>query len=168
MKTHITDTTLIDLLLVCKELPADEIEQIKAFSGNENFDPEDSAAQIYTSDRIKWTCRIKETGEPLVVAGYFQVGVGVWRSYMLARELAWTKYGAEVTKHVNSVIESMAKQPNIRLETICLASRKKARAWYERIGLEYESTLRSYGANGEDAVMYVKTEQRIVQPKLIH
>ena len=32
-KTEITDVTLIDLLVVCKGLPKDEIEQIEAFTG---------------------------------------------------------------------------------------------------------------------------------------
>lgn len=157
MRTILTDVTLVDLLIVCKGLPEDEIEQIEAFTG-EAFDPEQVAIQIYTSGGLKWTCRIEETGEPLVVAGYFQVGATVWRSFMLANERAWQEFGGEVTHHVKEVIARVAQgQQHIRLETICLSTRKLAQRWYKRIGLTYEGTLQSYGFKGENAVMYVKT-----------
>ncbi len=159
MKTIITDVTLIDLLLVCKTLPKDEIEQIEAFTG-QPFDPENIAVQTYTSGGLKWTCRIEDTGEPLVVGGYFQVGASIWRSFFLAGERAWKEYGGQVTHHAKEAIERIARgQEHIRLETICLASRKLAQRWYKRIGLEYEGPLRSYGVNGEDAVMYVKVHK---------
>lgn len=161
MKTILTDTTMVDLLVVCKSLPEDEIEQIEAFTGTE-FDVESIAVSTYNIPGPRWTCRIAETGEPLVVAGYMQVGASIWRSYMLANERAWKEYGGEVTHHVKEVIENLARgQEHIRLETIALASRDRARRWYERVGLEYEGTLHCYGAGGEDAVMYVKVHKPV-------
>jgi hypothetical protein len=159
MKTIVTETNLIDLLVVCKSLPEDEIEQIEAFTGEE-FDVESIAVSTYNMPGPRWTCRIAETGEPLAIAGYIQVGASIWRSYMLANERAWKEFGGEVTHHVKEVIENLARgQEHIRLETIALESRERARRWYDRVGLEYESTLRSYGAGGEDAVMYVKVHK---------
>ena len=158
-KTIITDVTLVDLLVVTRGLPEDEIDQLEAFTGDK-FDPEKVAVQIFTSGGIKWTCRVKETAEPLVVAGYFQVGVSTWRSFMLATDRAWAEFGKEVTEHVVDVIKKLATSDEfIRLETICLESRDKAIRWYGQIGIEYESTLRSYGVNGENAVMYVKVNE---------
>ena len=158
-KTEITDVTLVDLLMVCQALPQDEIEQIEAFTGGQ-YDPEDLAVKTYSSGGIKWTCRIIETGEPIVVAGFFQVGVSTWRSFMLATDKAWAEFGREVTQHCKEVVDQVAGSDEfIRIETMCLASRKKAQDWYPNIGLEYEGTLRSYGANGENAVMYVRTNQ---------
>ncbi len=162
-KTEITDVSLVDLLMVCQQIPQDEIEQIEAFTGNK-YDPEQLAVTTYSSDGIKWTCRLIETGEPIVVAGFFQVGVSTWRSFMLATERAWAEFGAEVTQHCKEVVDKVAESEEfIRIETICLETRARATAWYPSIGLKFESVLRSYGVNGEDAVMYV----RVNQPSLI-
>ncbi len=158
-KTEITDVTLVDLLVVCKGLPEDEIEQIEAFTG-EPYDPENIAVKTFTSDGVKWTCRVKETGEPLVVAGFFQVGVSTWRSFMLANDRAWAEFGAEVTQHCKEIVDKVAESDEfIRIETICLETRARATAWYPSIGLKFESVLRNYGVNGEDAVMYVRVNE---------
>lgn len=156
MKTIVTGLSLTDAIMVCKAIPDDEIEQIELLSGMQ-YNPEDLAVRIFQSTGLKWTCRIAETNEPLAVGGYEKVGVATWRSFMLANERAWAEYGREVTQHVIDVIKKLCTgEQNIRLETICLATRERARRWYETIGLEYESTLRGYGVHGEDAVMYVK------------
>ncbi len=157
-KTEIRNTTLVDVLVVCNDLPQDEIEQIEAFSGGV-FDPQDMAVQIMSMGGLKWTCYDKETKEPLVVAGFTQIGATLWRSFMLASQKAWAEHGVEVTIHCRRAVKDLVKgEQHIRLETMCLASRDKARAWYPRIGLEYESTLPAYGAFGETAVLYTKTQ----------
>lgn len=155
--TTLSDTTLVDLLIVAKSLPADEIEQLEAFTGNP-FDAEELAVRIHTSGGMKWTSRVIETGEPIFVAGYFQVGASIWRSFMLTGDQAFSAaYAGETTRHVGGVMDKMAESdPFIRLETICLESRELVRAWYPKIGLAYESTMPNYGANGENAVMYSK------------
>ena len=163
MKTILTEVTLVDLLTVCMGLPEDEIEQIEAFTGNK-FDPEQVAVDIYVSGGMKWTCRVEETSEPIVVAGYFQVSANVWRSFMLASDHAWEEFGGEVTHHVIGVMKGVTEgKEHIRLETICLAKRKLAQRWYKRIGLTLESKMPSYGVGGEDAVMYVKTNKVIIE-----
>ena len=158
MKIVVTDTALVDVLIVCKGLPVDEIEQLEAFSG-EKFDPERVAVQIMTAAGPKWTGRVKTTGEPLVVAGFIPVGATIWRSFMLANQRAWDEHGVEVTLHARRVMKKLIEdQEHVRLETICLATRKKACEWYPRIGLKFEATLEGYGVNGESAVLYVKTK----------
>jgi len=157
-KTEIRDTSLVDILVVCNDLPQDEIEQIEAFSGG-YFDSQDMAVQIMSMGGLKWTCFDKETKEPLVVAGFTQIGATVWRSFMLASNKAWAEYGVEVTLHCRRAVRDLVRgKQHIRLETMCLASRYKAREWYPRIGLEYESTLPAYGVAGETAVLYTKTQ----------
>jgi len=156
-KTVMRDTTLVDVLVVGRGLPQDEIDQIEALSGR--FDLQDLAMTIMNATGPKWTCVVKETGEPIVVAGFIQVGVNIWRSYMLANERAWKEFGVEVTVHSRNAVKEMVRgQQHIRLETVCLASRKKAQEWYPKIGLTYESTLPGYGVKGETAVMYTKTQ----------
>lgn len=156
-KTVMRDTTLVDVLVVAQGLPQDEIDQIEAFSGC--FDPQNLAMTIMNAPGPKWTCVVKGTNEPIVTAGFIQVGINIWRSYMLANARAWEEFGVEVTLHSRNAVKEMLKgQQHIRLETVCLASRKKAREWYPRIGLEFESTLKGYGVKGETAVMFTKTQ----------
>jgi len=157
-KTDVRDTRLVDILVVTNDLPQDEIEQIEAFSGGV-FDPQNMAVQIMSMGGVKWTCYEKETGEPLVVAGFVQIGATLFRSFMLASNKAWDEHGLEVTLHCRRAVKNLVQgKQNIRLETLCLASRDKARKWYPAIGLEYESTMPAYGAAGETAVLYTKTQ----------
>jgi len=157
-KTDVRDTRLVDILVVTNDLPQDEIEQIEAFSGGV-FDPQNMAVQIMSMGGVKWTCYEKETGEPLVVAGFVQIGATLFRSFMLASNKAWDEHGLEVTLHCRRAVKNLVQgKQNIRLETLCLASRDKARKWYPAIGLEYESTMPAYGATGETAVLYTKTQ----------
>ena len=68
-----------------------------------------------------------------------------------------------VTRCTIEVIQGMLKAEHVhRIETLVLASREKARAWYNTVGLEYESTLRNFGVNGEDAALYVAFKPRRV------
>ena len=158
MKTEITNTQLVDILIVCRDLPQDEIDQIEAFSGS-RFDPQYMAVDIMSGAGPRWTCKIAETGEPIVVAGFDQIGANIWRSFMLATNQAWEKYGGEVTKHARDTVDQLVRgRQHIRLETICLEEREKARAWYPQIGLEYEATLAGYGTKGQSAVLYTKIQ----------
>jgi len=158
MKTEITNTQLVDILVVSRDLPQDEIDQIEAFSGN-LFDPQYMAVEIMSGVGPRWTCKVKETGEPIVVAGFDQIGPNIWRSFMLATNQAWEKYGVEVTHYARDTVDELVRgQQHIRLETICLEEREKARAWYPQIGLKYEATLAGYGTKGQSAVLYTKIQ----------
>ncbi len=152
-KTVLTDTTLVDCLMVAKATPPDEIEQIEAFSGRK-FDPEDVALALINSGGPTWTIRVKETGEPLVVAGFIQTAPTIWRSFFIANQRAWDEFGYEVTQHTIETLEKFTDVENVRIETYCLAKRRKACEWYDKVGLTYEATLRGYGVNGESAVLY--------------
>ena len=154
MKTVLTDTTLVDFLVVLKGLPADEIEQIEAFSGSE-FSVENVANQVFNAGGPRWTIRVKETGEPIVVGGLIPVNGAVWRTWFFANQRAWDEYGREVTVHTAKTLKKMLEGvPNARVETVCLATRRKAQEWYKACGLKYESTMHGYGVNGEAAVIY--------------
>lgn len=157
-KTGMCETTLVDLLMVCDDLPVSEIQQIEAFSGSA-FDSEATALQVMSMTGHRWTCYDLASSEPLVVAGFNRIGATIWRSFMLATNKAWDEHGVEITLHCRRAVKDLMRgQQHIRLETMCLQSRTKARNWYPSIGLEYESTLPAYGANGETAVLYVKTQ----------
>ena len=78
---------------------------------------------------------------------------------MLATNKAWDQFGKEVTKYARDTLNDLVRgQQHIRIETLCLEEREKARAWYPQIGLQYESTLAGYGAKGQSAVIYTKIQ----------
>ena len=157
-KTGVRETTLVDLLMVCADLPQDEIDQIEAFAGS-TFNPETVALQVMSMSGLRWTCYELESNQPIVVAGFNRITATGWRSFMLASNTAWAAHGVEVTLHCRRAVKDLAQgRQHFRLETMCLASRSKARNWYPSIGLEYESRLPAYGAGGETAVLYVKTQ----------
>lgn len=155
MRTELYETTLVDILIVAKGLPQDEIDQIEAFSGAD-FDTQDLALQLMSTSGPKWTIRIKESLEPIVVAGLTYIGPNIWRTWFLATAQAWDEYGKEITKlTIKTRLNILKSKKHMRIETICLAKRKKAQEWYKMVGMEYESTLRCYGVDGESAVLYV-------------
>lgn len=151
-----------DCLYVAALLPEEERKQIEAFTGG--FDIDATAMSAWRFAGPKWTLVNDEKPfEALVVGGYAPCRSGVYSSWFMGTAAAW-RYGAEVTEHTHERIQWMLKNGAHRLETVCLASREQTRRWYEKIGLTYETTLKSYGVNGEDAVCYIA----LAAPKVVH
>ena len=126
----IRDSRILDILIVGFDLPQEEKDQIAAFGGDMQWDHQRIAALCWQLPGPKWTF-ITPDNRPIVTGGLTRLHKGVYRSWFMASD------------HVH------------RIETLVLASREKARAWYNKVGLQYESTLSSYGVNGEDAALYV-------------
>jgi len=160
MKTElIQGFSLVDALVVLRALPERERKVVGAMSGRE-YDYEQLAMGIFQQSAMGWTIIEKTTKQPLVVAGFLQVGVRTFRSFFYATQLAWDEFGSELTEHTREVLSKLTEQNEvIRLETITLADEEQARRWYEAVGLTFESELTCYGANGEKAVIYVKTTE---------
>ncbi len=158
MKTYLSEQTLADLLIVLKALPEGERKVVEALDG-EAFDVDSKALSLASLPGPKYTIRIKETGEPLVVAGLVQVGTVTWRTWFFANQRAWDEFGREVTIHTAKTRKSLFEGvEHGRIETVTLAKqRPEVFEWYETCGMKYESTMHGYGANGESAVMYVST-----------
>lgn len=158
MKTIITDCSVVDILVVGRALPQDELDQIKALTGAE-FNYEETAVQLMSNAAVKWCIREAETKEPLAVGGLLQIGPTIWRTWFFANQRAWNEYGRELTVHVARTRKNILDtQDHARIETVALASREDACRWYEAVGMTHESTMRGYGVNGESAVMYVSTK----------
>lgn len=147
---------LATLAAVCYDLPEEEKVQYRALIG-QGYDAEGMAATLLLIPGPKWGIANADD-TPIVVGGYTQERPGVWRSWMLAREVAWAEYGEEVTNIVQGVMEMMfADFKAHRLETLCMADRVKARRWYERhLGLQCEGVLRAAGVAKEDVAVYAK------------
>lgn len=155
-KCRLANPTISDVLSVAYDLPQDEIDQLEAFSGKP-FDPEEVSLWLINGLQHKWG--IYAEGQPIVVGGVGSCGPNNWRTMFLARNGCWDKHAKEITAKTRYCMYNILDlAENTRIETVCLESRKRAQAWYRVVGLRKESILSCYGANGESAVMYVKTK----------
>lgn len=153
MTVHLRELSIDNLLTVCRDLPADEIDVFGKLSSTA-FNPTSFAVWALGAPGFNYI--LHNGDEPLAAAGFLPQRTGVYRTWMLARDLAWSPYGGEVTRIVrNAIRDILAEGVAHRVETVTLADRERARDWYSKIGLQFETTHRKYGINGEDAVMYV-------------
>lgn len=153
MTVHLRSLTLENLLVITRDIEVDEMHLWERMDGLA-FGPQAIAMRLYNYQPEGWI--IHNGDEPLAAAGFIQLRPGVYRTWMLAREKAWRDYAQGVTALVRDAIATvLAEKLAHRVETITLADRKRAIAWYPQIGLTYEATQRKYGINGEDAVTYV-------------
>lgn len=143
--------SLKDALYVCALLPQNERELFQRLSG-EAYDADQVAASALATPGPKWVFDAPEA--PAAIGGFAPVTPGTWRTWFYATQRAWDEHGRELTEAVAGLIREALKLAH-RVETVTLADQEKARAWYPRIGLTFESTLPGYGAHGETAVMYV-------------
>jgi hypothetical protein len=145
------DPPLIDFLKVCSQLPADERQQYEVFSGD-TFNAERLAALYSLRAGPSWVLTVE--GEPICIAGFDMIRAGVWQDWMFSTPIAWSKHWRLVTKTSRKVMGAMLQSSAHRLQCVSLASRVHAHRWYRTLGLELEGTLRGYGVNGEDALMF--------------
>jgi|SRR5690606_38901078 len=146
------DPHLAAFVHVCYNLTEDERDQIEAFTGRA-YDPEETAL-MHAQKRPAWM--LCEDGVPIAIAGFDLIRPGVWQDWMLNTPTAFDKYWRTTTKHVKRVMDAMLKEDAHRLQCISLASRIHAHKWYAVLGLAPEATLRAYGANGEDAIIFAR------------
>jgi len=157
MTLRLDHPTMLDMLGLLFTLDEDESEQLGAL-GNTGIDHETMAMAFYTSPGPK-ICMRDEEGKAAVVTGIRRARNGVGETWFFTAPGAWKKHGREITERMIELRKDMMGSGWHRLETYCLASRDRARRWYDTIGLTYETTLRQYGANGEDFVLYVTVKE---------
>lgn len=153
MTIHLRESNIDNLLTVARDLPADEIDLFNRLNAA-TYDP--AAFAIWVLNAPGFNYILHNGDEPLAAAGFIPQRKGVYRTWMAARGLAWTHYADDVTRLVHDAIRDIISEGVAhRVETVTLADRNRARDWYQKIGLQFETTLRKYGCNGEDAVLYV-------------
>lgn len=144
---------LLDYLKVCIDAVDDIKEQYEAVSGLK-YDPERIAAQHAMAPGPAWVLCEGET--PIVVAGFHLQRPGVWQEYLFSTHRAWAYHALGTTRYVKRVMDAMMKSEAHRIECISLVSRAFTHDWLSVLGFEPEGTLRAYGANGEDAIMFAR------------
>lgn len=147
------DPTLLDVLAMCLQMPAEERQQYEAFTGVP-YDPDSAAVEAWSWGGPRWAA-VDENDVPAAVGGFIRQRKGVYRTWFFAPESMWPVHGRELTRVVRRLISAMLASDAHRIETIALASRKRACQWYSTIGLWQESVQRGYGVGGEDAAVFV-------------
>lgn len=159
---HTTDINEFEAVYkLAQELPEDERKLCRAVTGVD-YDPQEFMVTLAEAVGDAPYQHLFWSGDKAVaVGGFLQQRPGVFRTWFSAPAWAWEQHGRELTEACRTLVGRMLETGLAhRIETVTLADREKARAWYERIGLIFESTLRGYGVNGEDAVMYVAVRPR--------
>lgn len=154
MNLQLHEYSLAPVLIVAKNLVDVDRKVHKALTGAE-FDADVFAAQTAAFYGPSWVA-IDEAQHPHAAGGFIQQRPGVFRSWFISDLDCWHKYRIDITTIAAQMIREMLAQDDVRLiETWTLAENVKTRAWYGRIGLSHEATLRGFGASGEDVVIYV-------------
>lgn len=148
------DLSLVDTLMVCRDLREDEWDQITKMGGAR--DDDSLAAWAHNVNGPKWAYT-DDTGKTLLVGGFIPFRAGVYGSWFLATDYAWKNHARELTLEAIERKEYMFAGGAHRIETVCLASREAAHVWYKKVGSLFESTLKGYCVDGSDAMMFADT-----------
>lgn len=151
----LTKPLLADYIYIAHHMPEDQRRQWSALGDGKPFDPETMAICLASRSGPRWTL-VEPDGTPVVLGGFDMIREGVWQDFMIGTEDGWRKHWRGITKHSKRVMDLMLNTEAHRLQCVALADRTMARKWFAAVGLEYEGTLRGYGYNGEDAVMYAR------------
>lgn len=148
---------LADFLFVCHRLPDAQRRQFEILNGVDTYDPDRSALDFASRIGPKWAA-VKTDGQPVAVGGLNMVIPGVWQDFLLSTDECWNSYAKSVTRFCKDIVAKLlASGEARRIQAVTLASNTHIRGWYALIGMQYEGTMRAYGPQGEDAVMYART-----------
>lgn len=153
MSLILRSPNLVDTALCAMNLIEADRTQWREFAGR--FDPDFVALECWSYPGPRWAI-CTEDGMPLAVAGCRMVRAHVYQTWFLSGTELWT-HGKKVTEVTQKVMREVLADDAHRIETICLASRKDTRAWYESVGLHFEAEFPNYGVSGKSAVQYAIT-----------
>lgn len=149
--------TLIDVLLVCRDLREDEWDQILKVGGR--CDDDFVASWAFDIPGPKWAYTTEDKARVLLAGGFIPLRPNVYGSWFLATDFAWKNHARELTLEALDRKEFMFAGGAHRIETVCLASREAAHVWYKKVGSLYESTQKGYCVDGSDAMIFAETRE---------
>lgn len=137
---------------LCQNARADEINQMQALTGS-LYDPDDAAVGFYMAG--PWRLAVSDGCKPIAAGGWQELFPGVFQSWMVGTQEGWDRHWRRIHQATRYLIQQMEDSGRVRrFQTNALASRRQACAWYERLGLRYEGTMRGMGCGGEDVAVY--------------
>lgn len=151
-------TTLTALEYVADRVIAEDCILYRELTGKP-FEPSRVATQLalMALPGLVWTFYEWSPGPatPVAVGGFTPVRPGVLQTWFMHNPGAWAR-GHDISELVAQCYFDAFKDQTVRrIETVTLASRTRARAWYEHLGLTCESTACKASASGADLVTYV-------------
>jgi hypothetical protein len=143
---------------ICARMRQDEVEQYEALVGK--FNEEVAARGFINLPGVRFTL-VDDNGIPIIVGGYYEIGTGVWQSWMAGSMEGWSSHWRSITKASRWLMERLFETGARRLQTIALADRTKTREWYERsLKLIHDGTWEGHGNAGETVVTYGLTRRQ--------
>ena len=157
---RLAQPSVFDVGWLSERMRPDEIAQWCALTGHATYDPELAARSIVATMGPLAFCLVGPDNMPVVVGGFTEDRPGVFQTWMVGTEEGWAKHWRAITRHSRRSIDALLESGRAhRIQTHALASRTAAHAWYERLGMQREGTLRSYFADGQDAVVFSKVRE---------
>ena len=148
----IPNPTMLDLLVVSAQLPADEAHQIEAMSGAPH-DIDRTAAICWNKNGPKF--RFVAGGQLIAVCGFEQVAPGVWHDWMMNTPASFGQHWFGMSRACRRLVDWLLEQPDCRrVQCYSMASREMAHKWYRVLGYKREGVMAKWAANGEDVVVY--------------
>lgn len=118
-------------------------------------DTEAWAEQAFSCSPLAWS--LWADGHPVAVVGAGQMHPGVWQVFMFATE-AWPRGGREMTRFlVRCMIPLLRACGAHRAQCLSAAAHTEAHAWLRWLGARHEATLKGYGRDGSDFLMFAWT-----------
>jgi len=150
--------SLTVLVYLCERMREDEVMQYLALTGRSEYDPHRAAAEFYGAGEIKWAVCDKDF-RPICAGGYEPLTPGVYQSWMVGTQKGWDEDWQVIHRATRYGIQQLMDHGVRRLQTNGLSSRTAALAWYEKLGMKFEGTMKHFGQKGEDVAMYAITQK---------
>ncbi len=146
--------TLLDILLMCRDIRPDDIEHYLAYGIADSWDFEQAATYFYAKPGFRF-CYQAADGRPLAVAGWSPVTPGCFDGWMVSPLSTWEQRGGWLTRACQRGMAHVFAAGARRLQVETLASRTGACEWYE-LGLKMrpEGVKPSFGRNGESVACF--------------
>lgn len=140
---------------LAENIRPDEIDQWKATTGANDYNPDVAAGAFIAAPGVKFTL-LDDLGMPACAGSFQGMGFGVWEGWMAGTTAGWETHWRSMTKAARWYMGQLFKfQAARRIYITTVATRTGATDWYQRaLGMRLDGTLRAAGAHGEDMVVY--------------
>lgn len=152
--------TAADVAIVAPHMRPDEQDQMVALHGWADFDADAAARSIIATMGANCWALVGADNMPVAVGGFDVVRPGVLECWAIGTPLGWERHWRSITKHCKRAIRAALASGSHRVQTVALASRVAAHAWYrDGLGLQEEGRHPGFFATGEDGISFAITRR---------
>lgn len=149
----VTDVTAENLKYIAERMRDRDLAEFSAMS---YFDDRENAARFLCENYADYPglyCVTLDDGTPVGAGGTIWIRPNVASMLFFATD-DFDRIVVSLTRFSTKEIFNPAKALAHRIECFSLASYTQMQSWVELFGLRPEATLRGYGKNGEDFIVY--------------